>query len=101
MRTIIRPANGKPYLTKLEIDRDHNSIGRFTGLLSGPRPKPTSELPHDEGTVYVTAVPDAPFQILGRRANNGEFYVGHICDRVKAKRCKSFESVLQQCQLKS
>ena len=33
LRTIIRPANGKPYLTKLEIERADDMVGRFTGLL--------------------------------------------------------------------
>jgi hypothetical protein len=35
----------------------------------------SSELPEDEGTVFVTNVPDAPFQILGRR-RDGELFVG-------------------------
>jgi hypothetical protein len=35
----------------------------------------SSELPDDAGTVFVTNVPDAPFQILGRR-HNGELFVG-------------------------
>jgi hypothetical protein len=33
MRTIIRPAHGKPYLTKLEIERPDSLQGRFSGLL--------------------------------------------------------------------
>jgi hypothetical protein len=32
-RTIIRPANGEPYLTKLEIERVDALVGRFSGLL--------------------------------------------------------------------
>lgn len=38
--------------------------------------KRSSELPDDEGTVFVTCVPDAPFQILGRRGPNRELCVG-------------------------
>jgi hypothetical protein len=33
MREVVRPAHGKPYLTKLEIDREWESVGRFTGML--------------------------------------------------------------------
>lgn len=33
LRTIIRPAHGKPYLTKLEIEQTDDVTGRFTGLL--------------------------------------------------------------------
>jgi hypothetical protein len=36
----------------------------------------TSNLPEDEGTVFVTAVADAPIQVLGRRGNDGQLYVG-------------------------
>jgi hypothetical protein len=100
MRTIVRPANGKPYLTKLEIEQSPMQVGRFIGLLSGPRLKETSELPDDEGTVYMTAVADAPFQIFGRRARNGELYVGatftpdeghnaHECVLKGAEQCRA------------
>ena len=85
LRTIIRPDHGKPYLSKLEIDPADGMSGRFVGLLSGPRLKSTSELPDDEGTVYFTAVPDAPFQILGRRADSGELYIGSIMHPPKGK----------------
>jgi hypothetical protein len=78
IRDIIRPAIGKPYLTKLEINPANDMVeNRWSGLLL-PKVKSSSELPDDEGTVFITAVPDAPFQILGRRANNGELYVGSI-----------------------
>ena len=40
--------------------------------------KRSSQLPDDEGFVFVTWVPDAPFQIVGRRALDGELCVGHI-----------------------
>jgi hypothetical protein len=35
----------------------------------------TSELPDDEGRVFVTHVPHAPFQVMGRRADSGELFV--------------------------
>ena len=38
-------------------------------------PRPSSELPDDEGTVFITNVPEAPFQVLGRRGT-GELFVG-------------------------
>jgi hypothetical protein len=36
------------------------------------------DLPDDEGTVFVTAVPGAPFQISGRRAPTGKLHVGKL-----------------------
>jgi hypothetical protein len=38
----------------------------------------SSDLPDDEGTVFVTNVADAPIQALGRRGNNGHLYVGSV-----------------------
>jgi hypothetical protein len=38
----------------------------------------TSDLPTDEGTVFVTLVPNAAFQVLGRRADNGELCFGRM-----------------------
>jgi hypothetical protein len=35
----------------------------------------TSELPDDEGRVFVTHAPYAPFQVMGRRADSGELFV--------------------------
>jgi hypothetical protein len=35
LREIIRPPNGKPYLSKLELMEDHWNIGRLTNLLPG------------------------------------------------------------------
>jgi hypothetical protein len=97
MRDIIRPANGKPYLGKLgPIERyDGVMMGRWAGLLPSkaheqalrerPAPEPpryvrySKDLPPDRGTVFVTAVPNAPFQILGRRdPANGELCLGEI-----------------------
>jgi hypothetical protein len=48
------------------------------GLLYCPRPRSSDELPDDEGTVFVTNVPDAPFQIVGRRGSTGELFVGSL-----------------------
>jgi hypothetical protein len=39
--------------------------------------KNSSDLPEDVGTVFVTNVPGAPFQLLGRR-HDGELYVGSL-----------------------
>jgi hypothetical protein len=38
----------------------------------------TSDLSDDEGTVFVTSVPRAPFQILGRRGPDGKLYAGSM-----------------------
>jgi hypothetical protein len=74
---IIRPPHGKPYLGKLsEIARTKRPQGRLTNLINDVRP--SSELPDDEGTVFVTDVPSAPFQIVGRRGPTGELFAGHI-----------------------
>jgi hypothetical protein len=96
LRDIIRPAHGKPYLGKLgAIERTTHIEGRWLGLLptkghdaalrerpaaSPPRRvRMSSELPDDVGTVFVTAVPNAPLQILGRRdPMNGELCVGSV-----------------------
>jgi hypothetical protein len=79
-REIIRPASGKPYLGKLELADESPKLGysRFGNLLYQPRPRSSDELPDDEGTVFVTNVPDAPFQIIGRRGPTGELFVGRI-----------------------
>jgi hypothetical protein len=52
------------------IRRDHTPGGK-----SMTRIRSSSELPDDEGRVFVTLVPDAPFQVMGRRANSGELFV--------------------------
>jgi hypothetical protein len=41
----------------------------------------SSDLPDDEGTVFVTNVADAPIQALGRRGNDGHLYVGSVYRR--------------------
>jgi hypothetical protein len=84
-REIVRPAPGRAYLGKLsDIERPTKMHGRLVGLLSSsahaqaakeaspasdllPRIRSSSELPDDVGRVFVTNVPDAPLQILGRR----------------------------------
>jgi hypothetical protein len=38
----------------------------------------TSELPEEVGTVFVTNVPGAPFQVLGRRGPTRELFVGSL-----------------------
>ena len=85
-RDIVRPAHGKPYLGKLgAIERPRGLYGRWLGLLPSkghaealrerpqhnstllPRIRNSNELPDDVGRVFVTAVPDAPIQLVGRR----------------------------------
>jgi hypothetical protein len=83
-RDIIRPAHGKAYLGKLgAIERMDTVEGRWLGLLPNPardaatrerppeaplrRIRSTNELPADVGVEFITAVPDAPMQIRGRR----------------------------------
>jgi hypothetical protein len=93
-REIIRPSHGKPYLGKLgAIERPESPVGRFVGLLPSQqhaqalkevppgrrRIRSSSELPDDVGKVFVTNVPNAPLQILGRRdPTNGELCVGRV-----------------------
>ena len=38
----------------------------------------SSELPDDVGTVFITNVPNAPLQILGRRGPTGELFCGSV-----------------------
>jgi hypothetical protein len=99
-RDIIR-TGGKPYLAKLsEIVRDEQPWGRLADLLNDDI-RPTSELPDDEGVVFVTDVPGAPFQVLGRRGPTGELFVGSIIEslrlrpvqKLKAKYGETFEIV--------
>ena len=95
-RAIIRPPHGRAYLDKLgEIVRPPKVSGRFLALLPGeqgarrdappspamprllpdrqgassalPRLRSSSELPDDAGRVFITNVPDAPLQVMGRR----------------------------------
>ena len=88
---------GKPYLGKLgEICRPDHIAGRFLGLLPSaahaqaakevspasdalPRIRRSSELPDDVGRVFVTNVPGAPIQVMGRRdPANGELCLGSV-----------------------
>ena len=67
MRDIHRPQYGKPSLGKLELGPETQGLetqGRLFALL---HPRPSSELPDDEGTVFVTNVPGSSIQALGRR----------------------------------
>jgi hypothetical protein len=83
-RQIVRAENGMPYLGNLELDDGTPAPGysQFGNLLYQTRPRSSSELPDDVGTVFVTNVPDAPFQILGRRGPTGELFVGrHLTSR--------------------
>jgi hypothetical protein len=79
-REIVRAANGKPYLGNLELGDGTPAPGysRFGNLLYQRRPRSSSELPDDKGTVFITNVPDAPFQIIGRRGPTGELFVGRL-----------------------
>src|SRR5215470_11539127 len=43
-------------------------------LLDQTRPRSSGELPDNEGTAFATNVPDAPFQIVGRRGPTGELF---------------------------
>jgi hypothetical protein len=84
LRDIIRPPHGKPYLGKLgPIERMDHISGRWLNLLpnkghaealrerppaQGPQKvRRSSELPADVGAVFVTAVPNMPLQVMGRR----------------------------------
>jgi hypothetical protein len=95
-RDIIRPAHGKPYLGKLgPIERFDQFTSRWAGLLPSkghaealrerpPAEEPrrvrfSSELADDVGRVFVTAVPNAPIQLTGRRdPANGELCIGGV-----------------------
>jgi hypothetical protein len=97
LRNIVRPAHGKAYLDKLgPIERfDGIAMGRWAGLLPSKeheqalRERPPAEEPRrvrssreladDVGTVFMTAVPNAPLQLAGRRdPANGELCVGSL-----------------------
>jgi hypothetical protein len=92
LREIIRPANGKPYLAKLGVDDGPHAPGYapFGNLIYQRRPRSSDELPDNEGTVFVTNVPGASFQIMGRRGPTGELFVGSLLPTDK------FASRLQQ-----
>jgi hypothetical protein len=95
MRDIIRPQHGKPYLAKMgTIERTERPTGRLMNLLNDV--KPTSELADDEGTVFVTDVPGAPFQVLGRRGPTGELFVGSVLTAsrkpINEQTCREFST---------
>jgi hypothetical protein len=46
----------------------------------------SSDLPDDEGTVFVTNVAGAPIQVMGRRGNDGHLYVGSKLDAAHSPR---------------
>jgi hypothetical protein len=76
IRAIHRPQQGKPSLGKLELHAEGESSGRLFNLL---RPRTSDELPDDEGTVFMTNVPDSSIQAMGRRdPTTGELCVGTI-----------------------
>ena len=100
-RDIIRPRHGKPYLARLgPIERFECAQSRWLGLLPNAahaaalqeRPPETAEryirfsrdLPADVGTVFATAVANAPFQVTGRRdPATGELCVGVLVQSPK------------------
>ena len=53
------------------------------GGQSMPKIRSSSELPDDEGRVFVTYMPDAPFHVMGRRADSGELFVTGIVPKEK------------------
>jgi hypothetical protein len=98
-REIVRSPHGKAYLGKLGAIERPNASGRFLGLLPSqqharaqkevlPTPdqmlrrrkiRSSRELPDDVGKVFVTKVPGAPLQIIGRRdPATGELLVGRL-----------------------
>jgi hypothetical protein len=63
-----------------EFMREHGA-GRYVFVAEGwayEGIRRSSDLPDDEGTVFVTDVTGAPFQVLGRRGKNGKLYVGSV-----------------------
>ena len=90
VREIIRPQGGKPYLAKMsKIERIEQPKGRLVLL----NPRSTAELADDEGTVFVTDVAGAPFQVLGRRGPTGELFVGQVFTSIRPsaeQACREF-----------
>jgi hypothetical protein len=58
----------------------------------------SSELPDDEGTVFVTNVPGAVFQVLGRRGPTGELFAGNTFNPSPEK---SIEQMCRQCSART
>jgi hypothetical protein len=76
MREIHRPQHGKPTLEELDPGPIGLGGGQALGLL---RPRSSSELPDDEGTEFVTRVPNSPIQAMGRRdPTTGELCVDSV-----------------------
>jgi hypothetical protein len=65
MRDIHRPQYGKPSLGKLKLEAE--TRGTQGPLLALLHPRLASELPDDEGMVFVTDVPGSPIQAMGSR----------------------------------
>ena len=84
-REIIRPEHGKAYLGPLSKIAASEASGRMDVFA----PRPSSLLPDDEGTVFVTNVPGAPFQVLGRRGKTGELFVGRTFEPAATSRKRS------------
>src|SRR5215831_12831438 len=70
LRDIVRPAHDKPSKGHAEALRERPQ---------GQRVRCSSELPDHVGRVFVTAVPNVPIQVMGRRdPATGELCVGSI-----------------------
>jgi len=77
MRDIIRPEGAKAYLGPLtEITRTEYPVGRLTNLLNQVRS--SSELPDDEGTLFVAHIPGETLSVIGRRGPTGELFVSYV-----------------------
>jgi hypothetical protein len=96
-RTIER-LHGRPlYLGKLEMQPTEppNSGGLFD-LLPG-RLRWSRELPDNEGNVFHTCVPGAPFQVLGRIGeHDGRLYIGRVAARQTNERELSKQELATQ-----
>jgi hypothetical protein len=81
-RTIERPHGRPPHLGKLEMQPvEPPNSGSLFDLLPG-RLRWSCELPDDEEEVFLTCVPEAPFQVLGRVGeHDGRLYIGSVVPR--------------------
>ena len=63
-----------------ELLREHEATRyvRVAEAWTTEKVSSTSELPDDEGTVFVTNVAESPIQILGRRNRSGKLFVGSV-----------------------
>jgi hypothetical protein len=93
MRDIHRPQYGKPSLGKLELGPEKTQgleiRGRLFALL---HPRPSSELPDDEGTVFVTNVPGSSIQVLGRRDPT----TGELCVYATIRAQRDFDEACRE-----